>query len=355
MKARWLSMVFLPFSSFLSCILAIPQLIVPSNNIPPSIEHRLVDLKSFEENVCADTFSSVSNLNTSVTADPPIPRIPGFEMNFTFDKSKPLRAFEIYQTAIQMMYDFAQRAWGQIVLAFDSKQFNNYNVLILFINTQPPTAPDQLQVMHCVAALYRAIVAMTDGVLFYELRSQLGMHSANIGGLSITPIDDPRIRATEPSGTSLEDDAKDVSIEKDIDSVSDMAKGEIEDPIYPSFGIKFQFLGKSIQSKEVSMAILEALTAAAPHPVIQGCQELWVSSPDGGCAIFIESVHSVHPFTYQWATRALILLFQKIIVPQKNFGDIHLELSFRGHIFGDLRMIRTVAGKNSTGLLASER
>ncbi|KAL8709545.1 MAG: hypothetical protein Q9225_007441 [Loekoesia sp. 1 TL-2023] len=275
-------------------------------------------------------------------------------MTFSFDHNFPLRPIELYQTAIQMMYDLAQQDYTEVIHMEDSKELGNYNVLILFVNTQVSTAPDQLRVMHCVAALYRAILVMTDGLMFCQMRSQLAIGLTDIGGLSIMALDDAAIAGTNTTNTDLINDT-DVTSKSPSNRILGPSRGQIKDPENPSFVINFHFFGKPITSKEVSLAVLEGLAAAAPHPKTMGCKELEVVSPTGGCAIFVGGVASHHAFTYQWATRALKLLYQQIVVPQKNFGDLYLDLRFDGQTFGELRMLRIVDEKNSSDVVTNER
>ncbi|KAI4172429.1 MAG: hypothetical protein LQ343_003519 [Gyalolechia ehrenbergii] len=296
-------------------------------------------------------------LDKVLTREPPIPPIPQYEVSFHFDYKIKLGVIDVYQTAIQMMYDLAQRSYVQTVHAVDSKQFGNYNVLILFINIQSPSAPEQLQIMHCVSTLYRAIQIVTDGVLFFQNRAALMLQHKHIGGMSMTPIDAAAAMTdrNDSSADSIEEDESSGSNSASDDNVLHWSRGHIKDRVNPQFSIDFQFLGKSINTKEVSMAVLEALTVAAPHPKDAGCEDISVASPDGGCAIIVESIPSVHHFTYQWATRALILLYQEIVVAQRKFGDVKLDLRYDGQIFGELRMLKTTGDKNNTEFIASER
>ena len=76
------------------------------------------------------------------------------------------------------------------------------------------------------------------------------------------------------------------------------------------------------------MAILEAMATAAPFGPGIECKELLAVSPYGGCSIVIESVRGGEMlFTYAWATRALKVLYQEIVLPQRRWGDLVLGLS----------------------------
>ncbi|KAI4094912.1 MAG: hypothetical protein LQ344_001957 [Seirophora lacunosa] len=258
-------------------------------------------------------------------------------MSFTFDHTRSLRPLEVYQTGIELMYDLAQRDWMEVVLAVIIQQIPGFNVLMMFINPQPPNLPNQLQIMHCVSSLYRALTVMTDGVLFCQLRSKLKIHSIQAGALSIAPVDNKRtVAANDPS----------LSMPDEQGPLVGADSGQLVDDADPKFVINYHFYGKSINSKEVSMGVVEAMATAAPFDKDSECKQLEAVSPDGGCGIFIESVPggSRQIFAYKHATRALKLLYEKIIVRQRRFGDIYLDLRYEGRRFGELRMLKFVGG-----------
>ena len=288
--------------------------------------------------------------------DPPVPPIDGFEIHCQMAYQHQLRPLQVYQTGIQMLYEFAQRPWMELVYVADSKKFLDYDVLILFINSQPPEKTNQLQIRHCVASLYRALSIMTDAVMFYQLRCSVLAEKDEVGALSITPWDDHAVASINASKTALTNHVDGISSNSSIYRLTTNS-GQFSDPENPSFVIKYYFFGKAIPSKSVSMAVVEAMTAAAPFGTGVRCRELSIVSPDGVCAIFIEGISSHHEFTYRWVTRALKLLYQSIIVAQKRFGDIYIELWFTAEgifeQFGELRMLKAAGSEsrhNKTGV-----
>ena len=287
--------------------------------------------------------NSPSGRSSLFRSDPPVPPIDGFELHCHMDYTYPLRPHEVYQTGIELLYEFAQRPWIELVYVADSKQFSDYNVLILFINSQPPNEPNQLQIKHCVASLYRALSIMTDGILFFQLRCYITTNKVDVGALSITPWDNPVVVPNNASKMAQTNQVDGISNNASVDRLTSNT-GQLRDPDNPSFYIDYHFFGKGINSKSVSMAVVEAMTAAAPFPTNGKFRELSIVSPDGVCAILIDSVSSHHEFTYRWATRALKLLYQNIIVAQKRFGDIYLKLGFNAEgideQFGELRMLK---------------
>ena len=275
--------------------------------------------------------------------NPPVPKIDGFEIMCQMDYSHQLRPLEVYQVGIQMLYDFAQRPWVEMVYVADSKKFLNYDVLILFINSHQPSEPVQMQIKHCVASLYRALSIMTDGIMFFQLRCHILIMKDEVGALSITPWDDSTVASANASKKALTSYVHEISNDVPLNELTTNS-GQFKDPDHPSFVMNYHFFGKGINSKSVSMAVVEAMTAAAPFPMNGRCLEFSVVSPDGVCGIFIESISSHHEFTYRWATRALKNLYQHIIVAQKKFGDIYIELWFDAEgifeQFGELRMLK---------------
>ncbi|KAL8992130.1 MAG: hypothetical protein Q9169_007349 [Polycauliona sp. 2 TL-2023] len=280
----------------------------------------------------------ISSNTPLATRDPPIPPIPHFTVELNFDRRYRLGVIDVYQTAIQMMYDLAQRPYNTVIQATDSRQYKDYNVLILFLNTGPPESSMKLQVMHCVATLYQAVQVMTDEVLFVPGRAAMTLRQVHIG---------------ENSGNDVTEKEEEGDAAPALDVGEDT--GHIADPDFPQFSIDFQFLGRPINSKEISLAVFEALTVATPVPRTDECIEIMVST-DRGCVIIVEGTHGAQRFTYQWATRALKLLYQEVMVARKRFGDVKLDIKYEGKIFGQLRVLRTDRGVegNGTEVVSSE-
>ncbi|KAL8784319.1 MAG: hypothetical protein Q9213_004028 [Squamulea squamosa] len=223
-----------------------------------------------------------------------------------------------------------------------AEQMEGYDVLMMFINPQVPSAPDQLTMGHCVAALYRAIAVMTDGVLFCQLKCQLAIQDKTIGAMSIAHAND-----VTDTGVNVTVLAQSDMSSTHIATTGNLRAngGTIRDDNNPRFSITYHFLGKSINQKEVSMVVLEAMASAAPYSRNAECKELQALSHDDGAAIIIESVFSDRlPLTYGWVTRTLKLLYQRIIVPGKRWGDIWLEMKYQDVKIGELRMLRVTGG-----------
>ncbi|KAL8849430.1 MAG: hypothetical protein Q9221_005602 [Calogaya cf. arnoldii] len=335
----------------------------PINNANPGLNLKLVSPSSHLAPKPLLTKTPPSPLPSTPLLKINLPRLAGFEMDFTFDQSKSLKPLEVYQTAIQLMYETVQRGWDEHVQVMVAEQIEGYDVLMLFLNHQDAPAPNQLSIGHCVAALYRAIAVMTDGVIFCQLRCHLSIFEKRVGALSIAPLkDDPRHtflggNLTTDIGTIAKTNLNQTTVSDIFTANIGADSGTIQDRDNPHFSITYHFLGKNITPKEVSMVILEAMASAAPFTKNAECKDLEVVSIDGGAAILIEGVKQNRIlFTYGWATRALKMLYQRIIVPSRRWGDVWLELKYDGVKIGEMRMLRITGGRrNGTEAVGEQR
>lgn len=278
-------------------------------------------------------------------------------MSFHFTQTQRYSPTALYQTAIQLMYDLAQRDWGEGIHIVDSKSVRGNNVFILFVNPRDPKDPGpHLQICHCVAALYRGVTVITNGMMFFELKSELAVEGRLIGAMSVKPLP---VAAEEMGidGKSGNSSGADVaSMNETGDAEWGFETGQIKDPLNPHFILNYTFLGKRITAKEVSLVVLEALTSAAPHSRSAKCKEIMVASSGGGAVIVIEGTETSRVvFTYSHATEALKLLYQNIVIPEKKFGDVYLVIIYdeggaRGEqVIGELRMLRAGDGRIRNG------
>lgn len=66
--------------------------------------------------------------------------------------------------------------------------------------------------------------------------------------------------------------------------------------------------------------------------------------------------------TFEYATRALKLIFDRIVVPRRRFGDVYVKLLYNDVHFGDVRVLkidaaaRAAAGVDgNSGVVADAR
>jgi len=306
--------------------------------------------RSAHPNALTPSHSIPSSVHASnITA----PRVRNLITDFTFSHEIRLPPLQIYQTAIALMYDLAQLGWENQMLAMIASHIEGYKVLMMFINPHRPEASvPQLQVSHCVDTLFRAVSIMTDGILFCQLRCKLSVSGKEIGAFTVATTDDA---VNAPP-----------SVEGDVDTAGGgssvgtlpYGRGLIVDPDNFLFVIEYQWMNKAIKPQEISLAILDALAQAAVHDKDAAFQEIEAVSPGGECGIFIDRVRDkpvLKPLTYRYATRALRLMFDEIVVPQKRWGDVYLKLTYNEEHFGDVRVLKFVGGRNGTTVVAEAR
>ncbi len=192
---------------------------------------------------------------------------------------------------------------------------------------------------------------MTDGILFCQLRCKLSVSGKEIGAFSVAATDNAAI--VPPSVAEPDTAGSNASV-----STFPYGRGQIVDPDNFLFVIEYRWLNKAIKPKEISLAILDALAQAAMHDKDAACQQLEAVSPGGECGIFIDRVQDkpvLKPLTYHYVTRALRLMFDEIVVPQKRWGDLYLQLIYNEEHFGDVRVLKFVGGRNGTDDVAEAR
>ena len=247
-------------------------------------------------------------------------------------------------TAIHLMVELARRPWDVPLFAMIADNIDGFNVVIMLLNPRGPGESNQLLICHCVAALYRAVIIMTEGVMFCKMRSIIKLHSLELGALNMTPIDEMTgsVNATRDSLGSGNQTA--------FSALGDAVKvdrGRVVDPENFLFVIEYVWYGKSMKSKDISLAILNAIATAAPHDTSSECETLEILSPEGDCVVIVDQLASAgRRLTYFYAVRALELAYDHIFAAQKRWGDLLLTLRSNDRAIGEIRILRGV-GKES--------
>ena len=271
-----------------------------------------------------------------------VPIIPDLELDFQFDASSLFRPLEIYMTAIHLMVQLARRPWESTLFAMVADNINGFKVVVMILNPRQPTEPKQLEICHCVVALYRAVVIMTDGVLFCKMRAIIKLGgSYELGALSFSPIDtvDGSVNQTKRDSLS----SRNKSTVDGLYGAVKMDRGRVVDPENFLFVIEYLWYGKSIRNKDISLAILGAIATAAPHELLSHCETLEAVSPEGDCVVIVDRVDTAGTkLTYFEVVRALELAYDQIFVAQKRWGDLLLILKYDDRIVGEVRVLRGV-------------
>lgn len=203
----------------------------------------------------------------------------------------------------------------------------------------------QLLVSHCVLALYRAVIIMTNGVMFCKMRAVIKLNSFELGALNVSPMD---FVAGSINGTRRDSlGGGDKTVMNGSDGAVSMDRGRVVDPENFLFVVEYVWYGKSMRSKDISLAILDAIATAAPHDSNSECETLEVASTEGDCVIVVDRlVTAGRQLTYFYTVRALELAYDAIFVAQKRWGDLLLMLRFNERAFGEIRILKG-GGKES--------
>ena len=300
-----------------------------------------VSSRSLSDNTRANNFPR-SSQNTSIA----VPWIPGLELDLQFDTQTFFRPHEIYMTAIHLMVELARRQWEDPLFAMVADHVDGFNVVIMILNPRRPSESEQLLMCHCVVALYRVVAIMTDGVMFCKMRAIIKMgNSYELGALSMSPMDriDGSVNQTK---RDLPSSRNKTTMNDSNDAVS-VDRGRLVDPENFLFVIEYLWYGKSIRSREISLAILDAIATAAPHGINSNCERLEVVSPEGDCVLVVDQLDTAgRKLTYFYAVRALELAYDDIFIKYKRWGDLLLMLRFNDRPLGEIRILKGVEKGN---------
>ncbi|KAL8829744.1 MAG: hypothetical protein Q9191_001837 [Dirinaria sp. TL-2023a] len=218
----------------------------------------------------------------------------------------------------------------------------------------------QLLVGHCVVALYEAIVTMTDGVCFCQLRSKIRIHNRGsyneVGAMSITTSEAPDNNNNNHTAThgrstrAIGSQATYNLVRSDAsNNTGSFETGQVTDPDNKRFVLKYTYLGTRINSKEISLAVLDALATIAVYNFGRPCAQLEMLSDRDQVATIVEEYNqgAVRQLTYGDAARALKLMYDKIMIANKSFGDVYLELVWDGKKFGEIRVLKSARDGNT--------
>ena len=244
------------------------------------------------------------------------------------------------------MVELARRPWDVPLFAMIADHIDGFNVVIMLLNPRGPSESNQLLICHCVAALYRAVIIMTDGIMFCKMRAIIKLRSFELGALSMSPMDTMTGSVNETrdslgSGNKTAYNALDEALKVD--------RGRVVDPDNFLFVIEYLWYGKSMKSKDISLAILDAIATAAPHDTNSECQTLEIVSLEGDCVIVVDRLATAgRKLTYFYTVRALELAYDEIFAAQKRWGDLLLVLRFNDRAFGEIRILKGVGKESGT-------
>lgn len=252
-----------------------------------------------------NTISNLSGIN------PP----PDFGINLVFDSVLALSPIGVYNIALDTIYRLSLHPWTSTISRSVFFSLPPYSEQVLFEPKQLPRgAVRELQTGYAILALYAGVVAMTPPTrnLFYELQVTISKDRIQVGRCTVRSATPPNLPATQSS---------------DLDRTVELQQtnstgfnplttntGTFTDPEDPNFRISYTFTNARLNSKDVFLAAIDGIAAAARNNPGKRCAQLSAASPGagsrGGVVVNISSLK--HPrrvgFTYQYASRAILLL-----------------------------------------------
>lgn len=247
-------------------------------------------------------------------------------MDIHYDESKRLSLLGIYLTAIDCMYDFAQEEWHEpqtLILTFRSVGFD------VQIEIEPAQTALQLRVNHVILGIYDTILDVAAKSRFCETLSTISLHGRHVGTL--------RIENKTPTIMGSGSNATNITIADAFPRGNAVTypKGQFDDPDDPEFSIEYIFYGGRIYSKDIFLAVLDALATAAQFTDSAPFNSLGGVSPSGDCVINIIGVDGPYQINYSFVTKALKILIMGIMVPLTKFEEIALRLKWKGALLAE--------------------
>ena len=273
------------------------------------------------------------SLSVSTLAAPAPPS--GFEIDIHYDTSSLLNPLGIYLCAIDFMYQFAQTGWNKRLSGGFTVWLDRYDVEIDIESVHQQHGSVQLQTCHIVLGLYETIREVSAQSRFCEVLTALSLHRRQIGSLAIQRKTPQKTKTVGVNATSSS-------------TVMDFSSNDV--PTYPSgsiidlddrrFNISYMFTGIRINSKDIFLAVLDALATAARFPANTLFQSLNAASPSGACVISLTVDSSQSTLSYSFITKTLRGIVIHVMVVLRKFEEITFQLNWQANkmVEGSVRL-----------------
>ncbi|KAF6217456.1 hypothetical protein HO133_006794 [Letharia lupina] len=266
--------------------------------------------------------SLVLPVNASTLAAPDRP--PGFEVEIHYDTSKPFGPLGVYLCAIDCMYHFAQIGWHEALAGGLTVWVDGFDVEIDVESEQGPTGPLKLETSNIIQGLYETMLDVSAGSHFCEVLTTLSLHRRQLGTLVI----ERRAPRTLEKGSANTTNTGLTKASAQGNTVT-YPSGYITDSNDHSFSTSYTYSGTRINSKDVFLAVLDALATAAQFSPSTPFRSLTALSASGNCVINIVEVDSQFQVNYSFVTKALRVMVLDIMVTLRNFGEVTFQLKWK--------------------------
>ncbi len=260
-------------------------------------------------------------ISVSALAAPAPPA--GFETGIYFDTSKKFNPLAVYLCALDTMYKFAQTGWSKVLVGGITIWVERFNVQIDIESEGMAHGSTKLETSHIVLGLYQTMVEVAARSHFCETLTTLTMHGRQIGRLII----EKRTQRTVEGGGSDAINLTLVEASPQGNAVT-YPSGHFIDPDDPDFSISYTYSGARINSKDIFLAVLDALATSAQFSPLTPFSSLSIISPSGDCAVNIVGIDGGFPVNYSFVTKTLRIVVMEIMVKLGKFEEIELQLKY---------------------------
>ncbi|KAL8787317.1 MAG: hypothetical protein Q9195_007812 [Heterodermia aff. obscurata] len=301
---------------------------------------------------------------------------PGYGVDLTFDSAHHLTPIGVYNIALDTIYRLSLHPWTSIIQQAVSFSLSAYNEQVLFSPITEPGRPpsQQFQNGYAVLALYAGIVSMTPPSrnLFFELKVSVRMEHVPVGSCTIYSPP-PHLQLLRNTTINNDDDINnsttpplpraDTSKSATNNLITDYTTNTatITDPEDPRYRLTLTYAGNRLRSKDIFLASIDAVAAAARLNPGRRCDRLTGVTLTGDAVVVSIAALQRPPgtrardawrLTYAYASRAMVLLCA-LMQREGRWGDAGLRLEYEGVRVGEGLVgvrIRGVEGKDGGGV-----
>ena len=231
-----------------------------------------------------------------------------------------LKPLDVFLLAIDSMYEFAGMEWDGVFVGWVRYWADGFAAEIDVEGSYDPSSPLPLRTSHIVLGLYETILAMSTDVRFSEVTTTMSSQQRQLGILQIR-----RLAISSNNNDTLVDVGSPES--ETTRSVANGPTGVIVDPDDSRFTISYSYDGGRINSKDMFIAILEALAITAEYSNATPFLSLATTSASRKCEITVSTAPSESRLRYGFVTKALRMLTWDVILRLKVFAEMKFKLN----------------------------
>ena len=242
----------------------------------------------------------------------------------------------MYLVAVEAMYQFAQREWGEEVLGQTTIFRPGSNVEIIVKNTQRALDFDQLEVSHVIIGLYRGVLQMVNHPDWFEGVITMTVEGDQVGTMTIQTM---HAGVDLNSNTATNATTGNFATARSLNARA-LVRGQYTDPHHHQFQLNWEYNSPPyglMDQKIIFTAVLGGLADAAVHSPHESVLQINAISTGVGegppaywCAFRIGIDYDRIPMTYSLVTRTLRDAAGYLMVEQNRFGDMSLDVLYGG-------------------------